>query len=84
VLLARRLSWRALLPGALLATAGMTVFGYFSAVYLPHSVSSSASKFGAIGIAFALLSWLVLAGFVLVGAAAGGAVAREWLEARRS
>jgi membrane protein len=84
VLLARRLSWRALLPGALLASVGMTVFGFFSAIYLPHSVSSSASKFGAIGIAFALLSWLVLAGFVLVGAATGGAVAREWLEARRS
>jgi membrane protein len=83
VLLARRLPWRALLPGALLASVGMTVFGYFSAIYLPHSVSSSASRFGAIGIAFALLSWLVLAGFVLVGAAAGGAVAREWLQEPR-
>ncbi|HEY2767018.1 MAG TPA: YhjD/YihY/BrkB family envelope integrity protein [Solirubrobacteraceae bacterium] len=84
VLLGRRLSWRALMPSAVLASVSMTVFGFFSAIYLPHSVSSSASKFGAIGIAFALLSWLVLAGFVLVGAATGGAVAREWLEARRS
>jgi membrane protein len=82
VLLARRMSWRDLLPGALLTSASMTVFGYFSAIYLPHSVSTSAGRFGAIGIAFALLSWLVLAGFVLVGAAAAGAVARQWRQER--
>ncbi len=83
VLLARRLPWRTLLPGALLTGASMTVFGFFSAIYLPHSVGASAARFGAIGIAFALLSWLVIAGFVLVGAAAAGAVAKEWLEGRR-
>jgi len=82
VLLARRMSWLQLLPGALVTSVSMTVFGYFSAIYLPHSVSTSAGRFGAIGIAFALLSWLVLAGFVLVGAAAAGAVARQWLEER--
>ena len=27
--------------------------------------------------------WLILTGFVLVGSATGGAVALEWLEARR-
>ncbi len=83
VLLARRLPWRTLLPGALLTGVSMTVFGYFSVLYLPHSVGVSSTRFGAIGIAFALLSWLVLAGFVLVGAAAAGAVAREWLGGRR-
>jgi membrane protein len=83
-LLARRLSWRELLPGALLTSAAMTIFGYFSAIYLPHSVGTSAARFGAIGIAFALLSWLVLAGFVLVGTAAAGAVAKEFLEGKES
>jgi len=82
VLLGRRLSWQALLPGALLTGLSMTVFGFFSALYLPHTVSTSSSRYGAIGIAFALLSWLVLAGFVLVGSAAAGAVVHELIEDR--
>jgi len=81
VLLGRRLHWQELLPGALLTAVAMTGFGFFSAIYLPHSVSTSAGRFGAIGIAFALLGWLVLAGFLLVGAAAAGAVARELIDA---
>jgi membrane protein len=80
VLLGRRLHWRELLPGAMLAAVGMTALMGFSVVYLPHSISASAKQFGTIGIAFALLSWLVLAGFVLVGSAAGGAVARGLLQ----
>ncbi|HWX44487.1 MAG TPA: YhjD/YihY/BrkB family envelope integrity protein [Solirubrobacteraceae bacterium] len=82
VLLARRMPWRRLVPGAALTGLGMTAFSGFSLVYLPHSVSSSARKFGAIGVAFAVLSWLVLAGFVITGTAAAGAVALERLEGR--
>jgi membrane protein len=44
---------------------------------MPHTVSDSAQLYGVIGVAFALLSWLVAAGFVLVGCAAAGAVAGE-------
>lgn len=83
VLLGRRMPWRRLLPGAVLASTGMTALSVGSLIYLPHAVSSSASKYGTIGVAFALLSWLILTGFVLVGTATGGAVALEWLEARR-
>jgi purine-cytosine permease-like protein len=39
---------------------------------MPRTVASSARQFGVIGVAFALLSWLIAAGFVLVGAAAAG------------
>lgn len=80
VLLGRRLHWQQLLPGASITAVAMTAFGFFSAIYLPHSVSHSAGRFGAIGVAFALLSWLVLAGFVLVGSAAAGAVVSELIE----
>lgn len=82
VLLGRRLDWRELLPGAALTAIGMTVLMAFSLVYLPHSLTTAAKQFGAIGIAFALLSWLVLAGFVVVGTAAAGAVARQLLYPR--
>ncbi len=83
VLLGRRLEWRELLPGAALTAVGMTVLMAFSLVYLPHSLTTSAKQFGAIGIAFALLSWLVLAGFVLVATAAAGALVRQLLADRR-
>jgi membrane protein len=84
VLLGRRMAWQRLLPGAALTAIGMTALSTVSVIYLPHSVSTSASRYGTIGVAIALLSWLVLTGFVLVGTAAAGAVALEWLEARRS
>jgi membrane protein len=83
VLLGRRMAWRRLLPDAVLAALGMTALAGCSLVYLPHSIASSARQFGTIGVAFALLGWLVLAGFVLVGAAAGGAATLELVEGRR-
>jgi membrane protein len=79
VLLGRRIGWQALVPGAVSAAIGMTGLSLASAVYLPHSMSSSAEQYGTIGVAFAMLSWLVAAGFVLIGSVAAGVVARERL-----
>lgn len=84
ILLGRRLNWRQLVPGAVFTSLGMTALGGVSLIYLPHSVSSSARHYGAIGVAFSLLSWLVLVGFVLVGTATAGAVTLKRLEAWRS
>jgi membrane protein len=83
VLLGQRVAWRRLVPTALLTTVGMTGLGVCSAVWMPHTVAASAAQFGVIGIAFALLSWLVGAGMVLVFAAAGGATIEEHLRSRR-
>jgi membrane protein len=74
VLLGRRLSWSVLLPGGLLAGAAMSALTVGSIVYMPHSVASSAAQYGLIGVAFAILGWLIACGFVLVGTATAGAV----------
>ena len=83
VLLARRVAWRRLVPMALLTGVGMTGLAVCSAVWMPRTVATSAAQFGVIGIAFALLSWLVGAGMVLVLAASGGVVIEDHLRARR-
>ncbi|MDX6627733.1 MAG: rane protein [Solirubrobacterales bacterium] len=73
VLLSRRLRWRALVPTAALTTIAMTVLSAASVIYMPNAIDESAARYGPIGIAIALLSWLVAIGFVLVTSAAVGA-----------
>jgi membrane protein len=72
VLLGRRVGWRRLLPSAILTAVGMTALSVSSAIWMPRTVATSAARFGVIGVAFALLSWLVAAGVVLVATAAAG------------
>ena len=81
ILLGKRMSGRRLVPGALFTAIGMTGLGVATLIYLPHSLTASARSFGTIGVAFAILGWLVGGGFVLAGSAAAGAVALERLDA---
>ncbi len=79
ILLARRVDWRRLVPSALLTAVAMTALSVGSVIYMPEAISSSADHYGSIGIAIALVSYLVGAGFALtlcaaVGAVLGGAV----------
>ncbi|MGN6331443.1 MAG: YhjD/YihY/BrkB family envelope integrity protein [Motilibacteraceae bacterium] len=73
LLLAARVTWRWLLPQAALTATGMGVYTLASAVYMPRAVESSAGQFGPIGVVFALATWLVGGGFVVVFATVGGA-----------
>ena len=86
LLLGHRVSWQWLLPGALLTAIGMAALGVWSVVWMPHTLASSASQFGVIGMGFALLTWLVAAGGVLVVTTTGGALIADRigpLEAKR-
>lgn len=74
VLLGERVVWRRLIPSALVTSVGMTGLSIGSVVYMPDAIAESAARYGSIGIAIALVSWLVAAGFVLVVCAAVGAV----------
>jgi len=84
LLLAGRLDWHDLVPGAGLTAIGMSTLSVTSVIWFPHSMTVSAEQFGSIGVAFALLSWLFAAACVLVATATGGAVINEQLEARRT
>jgi membrane protein len=70
VLLARRIPWRRLLPGALVAGLGQQLVSAASAVWMPHLITTNTARYGVIGVAFALLSWLLVVAVVLVIAAA--------------
>jgi len=74
ILLARRVEWRALVPTALLTSVAMTAIGVGSVVYMPQAIGRSATYYGSIGIAIALVSWLVGIGFALTVCAGVGAV----------
>jgi membrane protein len=79
LLLGKRMPWLPLLPGATLTAVGMTAFGASSIIWFPRTMATSAEQFGVMGVAFAMLSWLVAASFVIVIAATGGSVIHDRL-----
>ncbi|HEX2412147.1 MAG TPA: YhjD/YihY/BrkB family envelope integrity protein [Solirubrobacteraceae bacterium] len=78
VLLGRRLPWRRLMPQALLTAAGLEALGIWSAIYMPRAIESSASAYGGIGVALAMLTWLWGLGIVFVIAAVYGSPQMQW------
>lgn len=83
LLLGRRIGWRRLLPGALLTAIGMAGVGVWAVIWMPHTLATSAQQFGLIGIGFALLTYLVVVGAVVVVATTGGALIADRLSAVR-
>ena len=83
ILVGRRISWRLLLPQAVLTSLSLAVFAAASVIYMPEAVSSASRQFGVIGVAFSLLSWLFVATLILVVTAAFGATLAESPRASR-
>jgi membrane protein len=69
--------WRRLLPGAIVSGVLGALAGVASGIYIPILVEWSADKYGLIGIAFSMQSWLLVMAFVVVIGAVVGAVASE-------
>ena len=84
LLLGRRVRPARLAPVAVLTTIGMTGVGIWSAIWMPHTFATFSREFGVIGVGFALLTWLVAIGFVLVVAATGGAAITDRYERRQA
>lgn len=74
VLSAKRIPWRALVPFAIIASLALTVYFAGASVYVPHLFSSYATRYGAIGVVFAMIS--ALFGFMLF-VVASAALGRE-------
>jgi membrane protein len=74
--------WRRLLPGAGVSAVLGALLGAASGIYVPVLLSWSADKYGLIGVAFSIQSWLLAAAFVVVIGAVVGAVASEHLAGR--
>jgi membrane protein len=57
---------RALLPAALVGGVALEVLKVVGAYAVPHLVARSSEVYGAIGVVFALLAWLLVFGRVVV------------------
>jgi membrane protein len=80
LLLSGRVGWRPLLPGAIIAAVGQQAVSLSSAVWMPRLIEQNASRYGVIGVTFALLTWLLVIGVMLV---AGAVVSAEMGGQRR-
>ncbi|MFJ6140990.1 ribonuclease BN [Kitasatospora sp. NPDC092286] len=78
LLLGGRARWLPLLPGALLCGVTVMALGVAARIYLPHAMAKSVAEFGAYGVIFTGLSWLIVlfAGLTLA-LALGRVVAEE-------
>ena len=84
VLSARRIASRTLAPFAIVASLALAVYFAGAGVYLPHLFSSYASRYGAIGAVFAMISALFGFMVVLVASASLGREVTEELNRIRS
>ncbi|MFE5793200.1 YhjD/YihY/BrkB family envelope integrity protein [Streptomyces sp. NPDC056503] len=84
LLLAKRVPWLPLLPGAVLGGAASTVLGITARFYMPGALNRALAEYGSLGLVLTLLSWLIVVCASLTFAFTIGAVlAREPALARR-
>ena len=78
LLLAARVAWLPLLPGALMASAAMSALALSARVYMPGALNRSLSAYGSLGLVLAVLSWLiVLCAAVTFAITIGAVLAQE-------
>ena len=75
------IGWRHLLPGAVISAVLGALLAAASGIYVPVLMTWSADRYGLIGVAFSIQSWLLASAFVVVVGAVIGAVASEKLVA---
>ncbi|MFJ5835007.1 YhjD/YihY/BrkB family envelope integrity protein [Streptomyces sp. NPDC093089] len=74
LLLAKRVAWLPLLPGALLAGVATTVLGITARLYMPGALNRALEEYGSLGLVLTLLSWLIAVCAAVTFAVTVGAV----------
>lgn len=84
LLLGGRIAWTPLVPGAFLTGVGMVALVYLSPLVMPRALEKSSDQFGPLGYAFTLMTWLIVAGYVIVIGLACGQLAASspWFTTR--
>ncbi|NEW73627.1 MULTISPECIES: YihY/virulence factor BrkB family protein [Streptomyces] len=77
LLLGGRISWGALLPGALATSIGLLGLRVFSQLVFSPLIASSTVSYGPVGTVLVVQSWLVGVGYVVFGGALVGRVLHE-------
>jgi membrane protein len=77
VLLGRRVAWRRLVPTAAITGAAMLIMGVGAAIALPRMLTHNTERYGLIGFAFSMVSFLFVAAAVVIAAAVLGSVVDE-------
>jgi membrane protein len=71
--LSRRRPWAQILPGAVVSAAGQAVVSVITSQYVPHLITGNSLRYGVIGVAFAIISWLVIVAYLIIGSSVIGA-----------
>jgi membrane protein len=74
LMLSGRTAARALLRGAVLSAVLQLIVGWGTAIYVPELFARNAERYGVVGVALALVTWLIAIASVIVGGAIVGAV----------
>lgn len=83
LLLAARVRWLPLLPGAVLSAAAMSALGLSASVYMPRALNRSLANYGSLGAVLTMLSWLIVICAVVTFTITAGAVLAEEPPLRR-
>ena len=72
ILLGKRVPWHRLIPPGFVTTVAITVYSIGTAIFLPDIFTRNAERYGLIGIAFGIVTWLfAYAAVVIVSAVLG-------------
>jgi YihY family inner membrane protein len=83
VLTRRRVTWRELWPGVLIAAAAWTVLQSIGGLYISHTLRNSTELYGFFGVVIALLVWIYLGAEITLYAAEINVVRAKRLWPRR-
>lgn len=78
----RRTTLRVMLPAVLVGAVALEVLKLVAGIWVPHLITNASELWGAIGVVFALIAWILVFGRVIVYVTVIEALEAERLEAK--